>query len=118
MSSKIVSATGGDFAGAGATGSWESKEAGPGRGFINPTSVNTPGAGRGLVNPPNVAPTNAFVHALEFAKIVQAELVLLHSFDLPVFDNQFFLKITRLFMILWSCLNLKYSNMKFQSCAL
>lgn len=34
--------------------------------------------------------TNAFVHALEFAKIVQAELVLLHSFDLPVFDNQFF----------------------------
>ncbi|WP_339921316.1 universal stress protein [uncultured Flavobacterium sp.] len=36
------------------------------------------------------AATNAFVHALEFAKIVQGELVLLHAFDLPVFDNQFF----------------------------
>jgi nucleotide-binding universal stress UspA family protein len=34
--------------------------------------------------------TNAFVHALEFAKIVQGELILLHTFDLPVFDNQFF----------------------------
>jgi nucleotide-binding universal stress UspA family protein len=34
--------------------------------------------------------TNAFIHALEFAKIVQGELVLLHTFDLPVFDNQFF----------------------------
>ncbi|MFV8344194.1 universal stress protein [Flavobacterium sp. XS2P39] len=34
--------------------------------------------------------TNAFVHALEFAKIVQGELVLLHTFELPVFDNQFF----------------------------
>jgi nucleotide-binding universal stress UspA family protein len=34
--------------------------------------------------------TNAFVHALEFAKIVQGELVLLHAFELPVFDNQFF----------------------------
>jgi nucleotide-binding universal stress UspA family protein len=33
---------------------------------------------------------NAFVHALEFAKIVQGELVLLHTFELPVFDNQFF----------------------------
>jgi nucleotide-binding universal stress UspA family protein len=33
---------------------------------------------------------NAFVHALEFAKIVQGELILLHTFDLPVFDNQFF----------------------------
>ncbi|MEZ7499785.1 universal stress protein [Flavobacterium sp. Arc3] len=36
------------------------------------------------------AATNAFLHALEFAKIVQGELVLLHTFDLPVFDNQFF----------------------------
>lgn len=36
------------------------------------------------------AATNAFIHALEFAKIVQGELVLLHSFELPVFDNQFF----------------------------
>ncbi|MGO4818788.1 universal stress protein [Flavobacterium sp. W22_SRS_FP1] len=34
--------------------------------------------------------TNAFLHALEFAKIVQGELVLLHTFELPVFDNQFF----------------------------
>jgi nucleotide-binding universal stress UspA family protein len=34
--------------------------------------------------------TNAFVHALEFAKIVQGELILLHTFELPVFDNQFF----------------------------
>jgi nucleotide-binding universal stress UspA family protein len=34
--------------------------------------------------------TNAFVHALEFAKIVQGELILLHSYDLPVFDEQFF----------------------------
>ncbi|PKH67992.1 universal stress protein UspA [Flavobacterium sp. ALD4] len=38
----------------------------------------------------SVAATNAFVHALEFAKIVQGELVLLHAFELPVFDNQFF----------------------------
>jgi nucleotide-binding universal stress UspA family protein len=30
------------------------------------------------------------VHALEFAKIVHGELVLLHTFELPVFDNQFF----------------------------
>jgi nucleotide-binding universal stress UspA family protein len=36
------------------------------------------------------AATNAFVHALEFAKIVQGELVLMHAFELPVFDNQFF----------------------------
>jgi nucleotide-binding universal stress UspA family protein len=34
--------------------------------------------------------TNAFVHALEFAKNVQGELVLLHTFELPVYDNQFF----------------------------
>lgn len=34
--------------------------------------------------------TNAFVHALEFAKIVNAELVLLHTFQLPIYDNQFF----------------------------
>lgn len=35
------------------------------------------------------AADNAFVHALEFAKIVNAELVLLHTFELPVYDNQF-----------------------------
>ena len=34
--------------------------------------------------------TNAFVHALEFAKIVHGELVLLHTFELPIYDNQFF----------------------------
>ena len=33
---------------------------------------------------------NAFVHALEFANFIKAELLLLHSFDLPVFDSQFF----------------------------
>lgn len=38
----------------------------------------------------SVAANNAFIHALEFAKIVQGELILLHSFELPVFDNQFF----------------------------
>jgi nucleotide-binding universal stress UspA family protein len=36
------------------------------------------------------AADNAFVHALEFAKILNAEIVLLHTFELPVFDNQFF----------------------------
>ena len=36
------------------------------------------------------AANNAFVHALEFAKIVNAEIVLLHTFELPVYDNQFF----------------------------
>jgi len=34
--------------------------------------------------------TNAFVHALEFAKIVNGELVLLHTFELPIYDSQFF----------------------------
>ena len=36
------------------------------------------------------AATNAFVHALEFANSIDGELVLLHTFDLPVFDNQYF----------------------------
>lgn len=36
------------------------------------------------------AATNAFVHALEFARIVKAELVLLHTFEIPVYDSQFF----------------------------
>jgi hypothetical protein len=43
--------------------------------------------------------TNAFVHALEFAKIVHGELVLLHSFELPIDNQFFFLKITRSFTI-------------------
>ncbi|KIA95582.1 universal stress protein UspA [Flavobacterium sp. KMS] len=34
--------------------------------------------------------TNAFVHALEFAKQVKGELVLLHTFEIPVYDSQFF----------------------------
>lgn len=36
------------------------------------------------------ASTNAFVHALEFAKIVKGELILLHTFEIPVYDSQFF----------------------------
>ncbi|MBW4360478.1 universal stress protein [Flavobacterium taihuense] len=32
---------------------------------------------------------NAFIHALHFAKVVNAELVLLHTFELPIIDNQF-----------------------------
>jgi nucleotide-binding universal stress UspA family protein len=32
---------------------------------------------------------NAFIHALEFAKIVNGELLLLHTFELPIVDNQF-----------------------------
>lgn len=36
------------------------------------------------------AANNAFVHALEFAKIVNGELILLHTFELPIYDNQFF----------------------------
>jgi len=32
---------------------------------------------------------NAFIHALEFAKVVNGELVLLHTFELPFIDNQF-----------------------------
>ncbi|MGL2995186.1 universal stress protein [Flavobacterium sp. TSSA_36] len=33
--------------------------------------------------------TNAFVHALHLADVVQGELVLLHTFQLPVVDGQF-----------------------------
>jgi len=34
--------------------------------------------------------TNAFIHALEFAKIVKAELILLHTFEIPIYDSQFY----------------------------
>ncbi|RMA72723.1 universal stress protein [Flavobacterium weaverense] len=34
--------------------------------------------------------TNAFVHALEFAKKVNAEIILLHTFDLPPVNDQYF----------------------------
>lgn len=37
------------------------------------------------------AANNAFIHALEFAKIVNGELVLLHTFEMPILDDQFFL---------------------------
>ncbi len=36
------------------------------------------------------AANNAFVFALEFAKILKGEIVLLHTFELPVVDNQYF----------------------------
>lgn len=36
------------------------------------------------------AATNAFVHALEFANRIGGELVLLHAFELPIYDNQYF----------------------------
>jgi len=34
--------------------------------------------------------TNAFIYALEFANLVQGELIVLHSYDLIPMDNQFF----------------------------
>lgn len=36
----------------------------------------------------NVA-NNAFTHALGFAKLVHGELILLHTYELPIIDNQF-----------------------------
>jgi len=33
--------------------------------------------------------TNAFVHALHLADVVEGELVLLHTFQLPIVDSQF-----------------------------
>lgn len=36
----------------------------------------------------NVA-TNAFVHALGLAKLVHGELILLHTYELPIMDSQF-----------------------------
>ncbi len=36
----------------------------------------------------NVA-TNAFVHALGLAKLVDGELILLHTYELPIMDSQF-----------------------------
>lgn len=34
--------------------------------------------------------THAFVHALEFAKVMEAELIVLHSYELLAFDEDFF----------------------------
>lgn len=59
--------------------------------------------------------TNAFIHALEFAKIVNAELILLHTFEIPVYDSQFFLKIMRQFTVLLSWRNLKCLRTKYQN---
>lgn len=61
------------------------------------------------------AATNAFIHALEFAKIVNAELILLHTFEIPVYDSQFFLKIMRQFTVLLSWRNLKCLRTKYQN---
>ena len=36
----------------------------------------------------NVA-NNAFVHALGLAKLVHGELILLHTYELPIIDSQF-----------------------------
>ncbi|MGO4822190.1 MULTISPECIES: universal stress protein [unclassified Flavobacterium] len=52
--------------------------------------------------------TNAFVHALEFAKMVQGELILLHTFELPVFDNQFF---PENYMVIYESLELSQFDM-------
>jgi hypothetical protein len=38
--------------------------------------------------------TNAFLHALEFAKIVQGELVLLHTFELRYLTISFSRKLS------------------------
>jgi nucleotide-binding universal stress UspA family protein len=34
--------------------------------------------------------TNAFIHAIQFAKIMQAEIIVLHSYELMAFDEHFF----------------------------
>ncbi len=34
--------------------------------------------------------TNAFIHALQFAKVMNAEIIVLHSYELLAFDEQFF----------------------------
>lgn len=38
----------------------------------------------------SAAATNAFVHALHFANTLQAEILLLHTFDAPSFDSSYF----------------------------
>ncbi|MCG9793634.1 universal stress protein [Flavobacterium algicola] len=51
---------------------------------------------------------NAFVHALELAKTMNGELIVLHSFDLPVVDNQFF---PENYMIIYESLELSQFDM-------
>lgn len=51
---------------------------------------------------------NAFIHALEFANAVQGELILLHTFELPVIDNQFF---PQNYMVMYESLELAQFDM-------
>lgn len=51
---------------------------------------------------------NAFVHALELAKTMQGELIVLHSFELPVVDNQFF---PENYMVIYESLELSQFDM-------
>lgn len=37
----------------------------------------------------SIVATNAFVHALGLAKLVQGELILLHTYEMPIMDSQF-----------------------------
>ena len=37
----------------------------------------------------SIIANNAFAHALGFAKLVHGELILLHTYELPIIDNQF-----------------------------
>ncbi|WP_418262955.1 universal stress protein [Flavobacterium faecale] len=51
---------------------------------------------------------NAFVHALELAKTLKGELIVLHSFELPVVDNQFF---PENYMVIYESLELAQFDM-------
>ncbi|WPR70667.1 universal stress protein [Flavobacterium sp. NG2] len=51
---------------------------------------------------------NAFVHALELAKTLDGELIVLHSFELPVVDNQFF---PENYMVIYESLELAQFDM-------
>lgn len=51
---------------------------------------------------------NAFVHALELAKTQGGELIVLHSFEMPIVDNQFF---PENYMIIYESLELSQFDM-------
>jgi nucleotide-binding universal stress UspA family protein len=51
---------------------------------------------------------NAFVHALELANIVNGEIIVLHTFELPVIDNQFF---PENYMVIYESLELSQFDM-------
>ena len=51
---------------------------------------------------------NAFVHALELAKTQEGELIVLHSFEMPVVDNQFF---PENYMVIYESLELSQFDM-------